>query len=71
MLRTHALCDGIIEAGVLVFYEKQNRPAELQFAPWLSGQTEKAMQGLDALATIAAEWKDDAVDLGRITAGGA
>ncbi len=69
VLRTHALCDGIIEAGVLVFYEKQNRPAELQFQPWLDGQTEKAMQGLDALAREAASWNDDAVDLGRVAAG--
>ena len=69
VLRTHALCDGIIEAGVLVFYEKQNRPPELQFAPWLSGQTEKATQALDALAKVAADWTDDAVDLARIAAG--
>jgi glutathione S-transferase len=69
VLRTHALCDGIVEAGVLVFYEKQNRPAEMQFEPWVSGQREKANQGLDALAKVAADWADDAVDLGRIAAG--
>src|SRR5262245_14258742 len=32
-LRVQALCDGILEAGVAVFYERIHRPAEMQFAP--------------------------------------
>jgi glutathione S-transferase len=48
-LRLQALCDGILDAAVLVFYEHTFRPKELHWAPWLDGQAEKARQGLDAL----------------------
>ena len=30
-LRTQALCDGILDAAIVVFYEKQNRPKELHW----------------------------------------
>ncbi|HEX4511934.1 MAG TPA: glutathione S-transferase [Polyangiaceae bacterium] len=48
-LRLQAQCDGILDAAVLVFYERTTRPAELHYEPWLRGQTEKANQALDAL----------------------
>jgi len=48
-LRLQALCDGILDSAILVFYEKTQRPAELHWNSWLDGQTEKAKQGLDAL----------------------
>lgn len=49
VLRTQALCDGILEAGILVFYERAQRPAQLHWQPWLDGQSAKVLQGLDAL----------------------
>ncbi len=67
-LRTQALCDGILESAVIVFYEKRDRPKELQWAPWIDGQTKKATQGLDALEEEAARFEDK-VDLGQISAG--
>lgn len=66
-LRMQALCDGILEAGVLVFYEKSQRPVELHWQDWLRGQTEKALQGLDALNREVASFRSDA-DLGQICA---
>ena len=68
VLRQQALCDGILEAAILVFYERAMRPAELQWAPWLDGQSEKAIQGLDALDREAAGFGPE-VDLGQICAG--
>ncbi|CAN5544944.1 hypothetical protein BH09MYX1_BH09MYX1_16280 [soil metagenome] len=44
-----ALCDGILEAAILVFYERLSRPKELHWAPWIEGQSEKANQALSAL----------------------
>lgn len=67
VLRTQALCDGILEAAILVFYEKQNRPAELHWEAWLAGQAEKAKQGLDALEREHAAWGEEP-DLGQIAA---
>jgi glutathione S-transferase len=49
VLRRQALGDGILEAAVLVFYERTMRPAAHQWASWISGQIEKATQGLDAV----------------------
>jgi len=72
VLRTQALCDGILDAGILVFYERAQRPPALHWQPWLDGQTQKARQGLDALERLAAGWStaaDAPVDLGHICAG--
>lgn len=66
-LRRHALADGILEAAVLVFYERLNRPSELWWQPWLDGQRTKALQGLDALEAEATEL-GDGFDLGHIAA---
>jgi glutathione S-transferase len=67
-LRRQALCDGILEAAILVFYERSMRPAELRWPAWLDGQAEKATQGLDALEREAASF-GAAIDLGQICAG--
>jgi glutathione S-transferase len=64
-MRRHALADGILEAGVLVFYEQLNRPKELWWQPWLDGQRAKALQGLDALEAEAGSF-GDSFDLGHI-----
>ncbi len=69
-LRTQALADGILDAGILVFYERKHRPKEMQWDVWLEGQSEKVRQGLDALEREAARFTD-AVDLGQIAAAAA
>jgi glutathione S-transferase len=51
-----ALCDGILEAAILVFYERSQRPPALHWDPWLDGQTQKARQGLDELEREAASF---------------
>ena len=67
-LRQQALSDGILEAGVVVFYERTMRPKELQWEAWLAGQTQKATQGLDALEREAAHFTDR-VDIGLVCIG--
>jgi glutathione S-transferase len=67
-LRVQALCNGILEAAILVFYEKTMRPEALHWAPWMEGQTKKATQGLDALEREVASFGSD-VDLGQICTG--
>ena len=67
VLRTQALADGVLDASILVFYERLHRPAELHWQAWLDGQTQKAQQGLDALDEAAARF-GDAPDVGQIAA---
>ncbi len=55
VLRRQALADGILDAAILVFYERQQRPVHLHWDAWLQGQTTKAKQGLDALESEAHE----------------
>lgn len=68
VLRQQALCDGILDAGILHFYEKAHRPNNLWWNPWLDGQREKATQGLDALESEV-ETFGATVDLAQICAG--
>lgn len=68
VLTTAALCDGILEAGIQVFYERNHRPADKQYEPWLAGQTQKVVQGLDALERLSGGF-GETVDLGQIAAG--
>jgi glutathione S-transferase len=68
VLRRQALCDGILEAGVLVYYELATRPKELHWAPFLEGQRQKARQALDVLEGEVASFGPE-VDLGQICAG--
>jgi glutathione S-transferase len=79
-LRVQALADGLLDAGILVFYERLQRPPELHWAAWLEGQTQKAQQALDALdaevagaaGSAAASPRSgfgEAVDIGQIAVG--
>ncbi len=68
VLRRAALCDGILEAAILVFYERDQRPKELHWEPWISGQESKARQGLDALEAEVDTLSGD-VDLAHIGVG--
>ncbi len=64
VLRLQALADGVLDAGVLVFYERSQRLAELRWDAWIAGQEAKVRQGLDSLEGEAAMWQG--VDLGQI-----
>ena len=46
----HALCDGLIEAGLLITYEKQRRPDAFRYDPWIEHQSGKITRGLGVVA---------------------
>lgn len=48
-LRLQALCDGILDASVLLVYEGRYRPPEMKVAVWVERQAEKVARGLAAL----------------------
>ena len=48
-LRLQALCDGILDASVLLVYESRYRPADKQVQVWVDRQADKAARGLTAL----------------------
>lgn len=68
VLRLQALADGIVDAGIQVFYERLHRPEDRQWAPWCDGQAAKVRQGLDALERESASFGAE-VDLAQISAG--
>jgi glutathione S-transferase len=48
-LRLQALCDGILDASLLIVYEGRYRPADKAVQSWLDRQAEKVARGLAAL----------------------
>lgn len=48
-LRLQALCDGVLDAGVLVVYESRYRPAEMRVESWVERQQGKIARALAAL----------------------
>ncbi len=65
-LRLQALCDGILDACILLVYEGRYRPPEMRVQGWVDRQADKVARGLTALE--AAPPKLDAVpDVGQIT----
>jgi glutathione S-transferase len=48
-LRLQALCDGVMDASLLIVYESRYRPEDKRVQSWLDRQAEKAKRGLDAL----------------------
>lgn len=48
-LRLEALCDGILDASILIVYEGRYRPPELAVQKWLDHQAGKAQRALAAL----------------------
>lgn len=64
-LRLQALCDGILDACILLVYEGRYRPPEMRVQLWVDRQADKVARGLKALE--AAPPKLDAVpDIGQI-----
>ena len=68
VLRTQALADGILDAVVLVFYEKVFREEALRSQTWLDAQADKARRGLAELESTLATWARTAAafDIGQI-----
>ena len=48
-LRLQALCDGALDAAVLIVYETRYRPAEMRVETWVDRQRGKVGRALDAL----------------------
>ncbi|HEY7998261.1 MAG TPA: glutathione S-transferase family protein [Pseudolabrys sp.] len=48
-LRLQALCDGILDASLLLVYEGRYRPAEMKVQSWVDRQADKVTRGLVAL----------------------
>ena len=46
----HALCNGMIDAGLLVTYERQRRPEAFRHDPWIEHQLGKIERGLGIVA---------------------
>jgi glutathione S-transferase len=49
VLTLHALCDGIMDASLLIVYEARHRPPAINHQPWIDYQREKVVRGLRAL----------------------
>ena len=65
-LTLQALCDGILDAGILLVYEGRWRPAEKHEPKWIDHQRGKVQRALDVLE--AAPPKLDAIpNVGQIT----
>ncbi len=65
-LRLQALCDGILDACILLVYEARYRPPEQLVQAWVDRQSDKVARGMKALE--ASPPKLDAVpDVGQIT----
>lgn len=65
-LRLQALCDGILDAGVLLVYERRYRPPDKLVQAWVDRQSDKVARAFTALE--AAPPANDAVpDVGQIT----
>jgi glutathione S-transferase len=65
-LRMQALCDGILDACILLVYEGRYRPAEMKVQAWVDRQSDKVARGLAALEA-APPALTSTPDVGQIT----
>jgi glutathione S-transferase len=49
-LTMQAMCDGIMDACILIIYEARHRPPAIHHQPWLDYQRGKVVRGLTAFA---------------------
>jgi len=61
--------DGILDAAVLMIYERRVRPKPLRFAPWIEGQWAKVERALDALESRWSAHLAGPFDIGQVTVG--
>jgi glutathione S-transferase len=67
-LRLQALCDGILDASLLLVYEGRYRPAEMKVQAWVDRQTDKVARALDGLEAAPPPLAANRVpDVGQIT----
>ena len=64
-LRLQALCDGILDASVLIVYEDRYRPADRRVQTWIDRQADKVARGLAALEAAPPEL-DPTPNVGQI-----
>ena len=64
-LRLQALCDGILDACLLIVYEGRYRPADKRVQSWVDRQADKVARGLAALEA-APPALDPVPDVGQI-----
>ena len=64
-LRLQALCDGAMDARVLIVYESRYRPPEMRVDAWVERQTDKAARALKALEASPPKLTDPP-DVGQI-----
>ena len=64
-LRLQALCDGILDASLLIIYESRYRPADMKVQTWIDRQAEKVARGL-AVLEAAPPKLTDPPDVGQI-----
>jgi glutathione S-transferase len=62
---THALANGLIEAALLITYERQRRPQDFTYSPWIEHQLGKLVRGLTIVSDAAPDHRT--VDAGAIT----
>lgn len=67
-LRLAALADGLMDAALLVRYERTVRPAALQWDEWMTGQLGKIDRALLALEGLAGELNGE-LDIAQVTVG--
>lgn len=64
-LRRQALADGLLDAALLMRYERLIRPDQFQWPLWVERQREKVDDALDAMQADCPD--DDHADIGTIT----
>jgi glutathione S-transferase len=66
VLRFQALCDGLLDACLLLVYEGRYRPAEMRVQSWVDRQNDKVTRGMRALEA-APPMLSPVPDVGQIT----
>jgi glutathione S-transferase len=69
VLTLEATADGIMEAAVLMVYEKRVRPEEFWYEPWLDAQWGKVTRALDALESRWMSHLHGPLDMGQLAVG--
>ena len=49
IIAREAIAEGMLDSGLLIIYEGRLRPAEMQFQPWIDGQTRKILEACTRL----------------------
>ncbi len=69
VLRLEALADGIMDASVLIVYERRCRPETGQSDDWMAGQWQKVRRSLAFLESRVEGWSDTDLCIGQIGVG--